>query len=210
MHTVLHSFYCTLNLIQTMGNILGIQLTCDALSTGFINCTRRKAAYLSQLENNLVAVQTELQKLIETKNDVMMRVANAEQQQLRRLNRVQGWLSRVEAVEAEVGELTRDTSQEIEKLCLGGYCSKNCKSSYKFGKKVSKKLQLVATLIDDGAFAVVAEKVPQPAVDERPLQPTIIGLESSFDKVWRCLVEGQFGIIGLYGMGGVGKTTLLF
>lgn len=63
-----------------MGNILGIQLTCDALSTGFINCIRRKAAYLSQLENNLVAVQTELQKLIETKNDVMMRVANAEQQ----------------------------------------------------------------------------------------------------------------------------------
>ncbi|KDO41954.1 hypothetical protein CISIN_1g041381mg, partial [Citrus sinensis] len=115
---------------------------------------------------------------------------------------VQGWLSRVEAVEAEVGELTRDTSQEIEKLCLGGYCSKNCKSSYKFGKKVSKKLQLVATLIDDGDFAVVAEKVPQPAVDKRPLQPTIIGLESTFDKVWRCLVEGQFGIIGLYGMGG--------
>ncbi|KAH9715184.1 putative disease resistance protein [Citrus sinensis] len=98
---------------------------------------------------------------------------------------VQGWLSRVEAVEAEVGELTRDTSQEIEKLCLGGYCSKNCKSSYKFGKKVSKKLQLVATLIDDGDFAVVAEKVPQPAVDKRPLQPTIIGLESTFDKVWR-------------------------
>ncbi|KAH9715185.1 putative disease resistance protein [Citrus sinensis] len=134
-----------------MGNILGIQLTCDALSTGFINCIRRKAAYLSQLENNLVAVQTELQKLIETKNDVMMR-----------------------AVEAEVGELTRDTSQEIEKLCLGGYCSKNCKSSYKFGKKVSKKLQLVATLIDDGDFAVVAEKkVGQETLESHPDIPEL-------------------------------------
>ncbi|KAK9229488.1 hypothetical protein WN944_022450 [Citrus x changshan-huyou] len=152
-----------------------------AFERGRLICSR-KAAYVSRLEHNLIAIQTELQKLIEAKNDVMTRVANAEQQQLRRLNKVQGWLSRVEAVEAEVGELTRDSSQEIEKLCLGGYCSKNCKSSYKFGKKVSKKLQLVATLMDEGAFEVVAEKVPQPAVDEKPLQPTIVGLESTLIK----------------------------
>ncbi|ESR40548.1 hypothetical protein CICLE_v10027428mg, partial [Citrus x clementina] len=138
----------------------------------------------------------------------MARVANAENQQMRQLNTVQGWLSRVEAVETEVGELMRDSSQEVDKLCPGGCCSKNCKSSFKFGKRVAKTLQLVNNLMGEGAFDAVAEKVRPPAVDQRPCEPTV-GLESMFDKVWRCLGEEQVGIIGLYGMGGVGKTTLL-
>ncbi|KAK9229433.1 hypothetical protein WN944_022395 [Citrus x changshan-huyou] len=192
-----------------MGNVLGIQISCDALFSGCMNCARRNAAYVSQLEENLASLQTQLQKLIEAKNDVVVRVANAEQQQMRRLNKVQGWISRVGSVEAEVGELIRKSSEEIDKLCLGGYCSKNCQSSHKFGKKVSKMLQVVDILMGEGAFDVVAEKVPQPAVDERPLEPTIVGLESTLDKVWRCLEEVQVGIIGLYGRGGVGKTTLL-
>lgn len=117
-------------------------------------------------------------------------------------------ISRVEAVETKVGELMRDSSQEVDKLCPGGCCSKNCKSSFEFGKRVAKTLQLVNNLMGEGAFDAVAEKVPPPAVDQRPCEPTV-GLESTFDKVWRCLGEEQVGIIGLYGMGGVGKTTLL-
>ncbi|KAH9666746.1 putative disease resistance protein [Citrus sinensis] len=174
-----------------MGNVIGIQFSCDAI-----------------FSHNLPALQAQLQKLIESENDVMARVANAENQQMRQLNTVQGWLSRVEAVETEVGELMRDSSQEVDKLCPGGCCSKNCKSSFKFGKRVAKTLQLVNNLMGEGAFDAVAEKVRPPAVDQRPCEPTV-GLESMFDKVWRCLGEEQVGIIGLYGMGGVGKTTLL-
>ncbi|KAH9666894.1 putative disease resistance protein [Citrus sinensis] len=194
-----------------MGNIFGIQISCDgAICFRCLDCALGKAAYISELEDNLDALLTELQKLIEAKNDVMTRVVNAEQQQqLRRLNKVQGWLSRVEGAETEIGELITDSTREIQKLCLGGYCSKNCKSSYKFGKKVAKKLHLVVTLMGEGAFELVAEKVPLAAVDARPVEPTIVGLNSTLEKVWRCLGEERVGIIGLYGMGGVGKTTLL-
>ncbi|KAJ0075987.1 hypothetical protein Patl1_34674 [Pistacia atlantica] len=127
---------------------------------------------------------------------------------MKRTNKVEGWLSRVEVVKAEVDELLKAKPQEVEKLCLGGFCSKNCKSSYKFGKKVARKLHVVTTLKDEGAFEVVAERI-EAVVDERPIKPTIVGLQSTFDKAWRCLGEEQVGIIGLYGMGGVGKTTLL-
>ncbi|KAK0596959.1 hypothetical protein LWI29_020525 [Acer saccharum] len=128
---------------------------------------------------------------------------------MKRTGQVQGWLSRVQAAENQVAELQKLKDEETQKLCLGGYCSNNCKSSYNFGKRVHKMLQELTTLKTEGDFKNVAEKMPEDPVDEMPIHPTIIGLQSTFDKVWSCLGDQQAGIIGLYGMGGVGKTTLL-
>ena len=50
--------------------------------------------------------------------------------------------------------------------------------------------------------------VPLAPMEEIPGRPTV-GLESKFDKVWRSLEEEHMGMINLYGLGGVGKTTLL-
>ncbi|KAK9229281.1 hypothetical protein WN944_022240 [Citrus x changshan-huyou] len=77
------------------------------------------------------------------------------------------------------------------------------------GKKVFETLQQVQGLTNEGDFKEVAQRVPENPVDERPLPPTVVGLQSTFDRIWRCLMEEQMGIVGLYGMGEVGKTTLL-
>ena len=37
----------------------------------------------------------------------------------------------------------------------------------------------------------------------------IVGLDLMFAELWKSLVDEKVGIIGLYGMGGLGKTTLL-
>ncbi|KAJ0099548.1 hypothetical protein Patl1_21860 [Pistacia atlantica] len=76
--------------------------------------------------------------------------------------------------------------------------------------KWAEKLKDVAKLRSEGAaFQQVAERVPDDVADEIPLESTILGLESTIDKVWKCLVGEEVGIIGIYGTGGVGKTTLL-
>ena len=102
-----------------MGNVLGIQISCDALFSHCADFTARKAAHINDLKDNILTLQTELQKLLETRNDVLRRVIIAEQRHMRRTNQVQGWLSRVQTVELEVAELISDNAQEIEKLCLG-------------------------------------------------------------------------------------------
>ena len=75
---------------------------------------------MRQLKDNLRVLQSELEKLIEARNDVMRRVEVAERRRMKRTDEVQGWLSRVQAVETEARKLTRDSPQEIDKLCLGG------------------------------------------------------------------------------------------
>ncbi|KAK9232298.1 hypothetical protein WN943_022544 [Citrus x changshan-huyou] len=173
------------------------QITCDdAFFNRCLDCFLGKAACTRNLQDNVAALAIELAKLIAAKNNLITRVLDAERQQLRRLDQVQVWLSRVEAVKTETDELIRRSSEEIDKLCPGAYCSKSCKSSYKFRKQVAKKLRDVRTLIGEGVFEVVAEQI-------------VVGLQSQLKQVWRCLVEESVGIIGLYGMGSVGKATLL-
>ena len=45
-------------------------------------------------------------------------------------------------------------------------------------------------------------------MDEKPAEKTV-GLDLKFVEVWKWMADEKVGIIGLYGMGGVGKTTLL-
>ncbi|MBA0868846.1 hypothetical protein Goshw_019474 [Gossypium schwendimanii] len=69
-------------------------------------------------------------------------------------------------------------------------------------------LQEINDHVSKGAFKKVAESRPSASVVVRPEEQPI-GLESTIEKVWHCIVDKDVGIIGLYGLGGVGKTTLL-
>ncbi|KAH9714850.1 putative disease resistance protein [Citrus sinensis] len=196
-----------------MGKVCSPSFSCDDTVSHCLVCTVRKSGYVCHLQENLDALQRELQKLIQVRNDVQIRLMAAEQQQqMKRLEQVQGWLSRVQDVQTEVRELARERrGRELARERRGGFCSMNCMSSYKFGEKVVETLQDVQSLRNEGNFKEVAQARPltENLVDEKALPPIVVGLQDSTNQVWRCLMEEEVGILGLYGMGGVGKTTLL-
>ncbi|EOY25814.1 Cc-nbs-lrr resistance protein, putative [Theobroma cacao] len=192
-----------------MGNLCSIQISTDHTVSRCWDCIVGRANYTCKLEKNLRALRVAVEELKALRDDVNRRVHCAEQQlMIKRLSQVQVWLSRAETMIMESEELIRDASTEKEKLCLAGCFSKNCKSSYKFGRQVAKKLKQVVELKSKGVFDKVAENEPTGPVDVRPIEPTV-GLESTLAKVWSLLQDKQVGMIGLYGLGGVGKTTLL-
>ncbi|KAH9714838.1 Disease resistance protein RFL1 [Citrus sinensis] len=191
-----------------MGNVCSASFSCNDTISHCLDCIVSQAGYICHLKDNCDVLQTEFQKLIEARNDVQIRVTVAEQRQMRRLQQVHGWLSRVQDVEKEVPRLLAEIIGKEEEI-LGGFCSGNCIESYKYGKRVVESLKNVQSLRKEGDFKDVAQTVPENPVDERPLPPTVMGMQSTLDGVWRCLTEESVGIVGLYGMGGVGKTTLL-
>ncbi|ONI16183.1 hypothetical protein PRUPE_3G083200 [Prunus persica] len=194
-----------------MGSVLSISLSCDAIVSRCWDSVFEREPNVRKLQENLQALTTSLQELKSLKNDVQREVELAERQpRLKRLERVNNWILSVEALETEINEvIVSHSTQEIEKLCCGGYCSKNYRSSYKYGKKVARKSVEVEALKSKGVFEeVAAESLPTALVDVIPSDPTV-GMEPIFDQVWRHVEDEQVGMIGLYGMGGVGKTTLL-
>ncbi|EOY25574.1 Cc-nbs-lrr resistance protein, putative [Theobroma cacao] len=191
-----------------MGNLCSVSISMEGSVSRCWDCVVGQASYTCKLEDNLKALRKELEELQARRDDVNRRVDLAEQQRMKRLNEVRLWLSRVQTAEAEAEVLIKDGPQQIQKLCFAGCFSKNCKSSYNFGKQVTRKLTEIVDLKNAGVFERVAENELAAQVDVRPVGSTV-GLERTFDEVWRLLEQNNVGSIGLHGLGGVGKTTLL-
>ncbi|TYI05419.1 hypothetical protein ES332_A10G087300v1 [Gossypium tomentosum] len=171
-----------------MGNIFSFELMCcDKITSGCWDCVAGQAIYTYQLEESLSELKTALDELKEQRADVIRKVNIAEQQFDQRII---------------------DGKKEMKNLCMEGCCSMNYRSTLKFSKTVVKRLHDVKVLKRKGAFEVVAMEVPAALAVERPCDSSV-GMESMLNKVWSILEEKHARIVGIYGVGGVGKTRIL-
>ena len=181
------------------------------IASRICNCVGDRADHLRRLPQNLKSLRTEKEKLKNVYKDVKERVEREEKLEKKRTHVVGGWMERVEAMEIEVNKLLESCDEENQRKCFGTCCPRNCRASYKLAKMVPEKMDAVAELQSEGSnFQEVAVPLPSPLVIERPLEEKpVVGLDSPFCEIWRLLQDKQVGSIGIFGMGGVGKTTLL-
>ncbi|XP_039120514.1 disease resistance protein SUMM2-like [Dioscorea cayenensis subsp. rotundata] len=96
--------------------------------------------------------------------------------------------------------------------CLVGSCSLNCWAKYKISQKSIKLLKEIKNLKTEyDAFKEKTEAQPPRAVREIPTSSIVVGkiIKLNLEKVRGYLAGDNVSMVGIWGMGGVRKTTLL-
>ncbi|KAF7848278.1 hypothetical protein BT93_L2137 [Corymbia citriodora subsp. variegata] len=168
--------------------------------------------YIYNLKDNVRSLDKANENLKALSEDVKARVEReGGGGGAQRTNQVENWLGEVQEFEDGACQVLQEAGERDRIKCLSHCLPRNCWSSYKLGKRVyqllneARELQHIKEEISD-----FTSPLPPPhQVLEMPLDKTV-GLDSSLKIVWKWLVDKkEAGVIGLYGAGGVGKTTLM-
>ncbi|KAL4589555.1 hypothetical protein LXL04_002463 [Taraxacum kok-saghyz] len=167
-----------------------------------------KSTSNSDLGESMASMTRALQELTEARKDLETQVEQSQLLGHPPTNQIKGWLERVASVEAEVGMIIEDIESVKQRNCYC-CCNCNCGLRFKLSKMVRQKLMMINDLKEKNLNLNGANGglIP-PDMEVVPSGPTI-GLDVMLERVHELLMEHDVATLGIYGMGGVGKTTLL-
>ncbi|GLT30859.1 hypothetical protein SLA2020_056420 [Shorea laevis] len=139
-----------------------------------------------------------LDSLTSQKQDIESRIQEAEArggQMVRQ--QVQEWLKQAEEIQVKL----RAFSEKVQGV---KWYKRAC-----LDRLVCRKINMVKELLDKGSFpeGLVIERAPA----RGNIIPTenLVGEISTKEEIWRYLMGDEVGMIGVCGIGGVGKTTIM-
>ncbi|KAF5727983.1 disease resistance family protein [Tripterygium wilfordii] len=182
----------------------------EAFKSGIIFFTS-KITTCVKLNGNINDLHNELQKLAEKKNEIEddVRLGSAEGKYP--TAQVNGWLKKVQEIEREVQPLLEEGSFVAVSRCSADPTM--CRR-YQLSKKVAEKCEEVKQLLVESCSfqtVVVERKSPIKAIEKLPAQ-SLAGQEEAQQKIvqlMELLKDDSVKRIAVWGMGGIGKTTLV-
>jgi len=177
-----------------------IRSLCDFVFGPFTELFSRTFQYVLSCDSFIRAMSREMKELGSRRDDVERCVSIAVEQGMKPTSQLQWWMESVESLERDATVIQDDFRSRPSSWSLW--------SAYQISKRADEMRSLARSLKSKGDFETVATQVCSNLFMEMPGNECI-GREPMLEEMYALMQDDSVSMVGIHGMAGVGKSTLL-